>query len=173
VTVDDFQACSEVCQAHGFVRQAEFFRGFSEDRCVVYVVVECREGFRLNFAKDPYIVGEEGSDQGGDPVLIFLDRGEAIREAERLNVEAFRERDLLEHCYFPVLGRLYIDEITDLTADELYRSISEILGQEFRFPEGHIAPPIFPPSATDDQMTRIMALFTRRFFYVAETELVI
>jgi hypothetical protein len=158
--VDDFRACAEVCESHGFVRQAEFFRSFAKDRCLVYVVIE-REN---EFPED------DDSNEGGEPVAILLDRSEAEREADRRNLKAYREYNLIEICY--QTGYEDLELITTFTIDELSERISEILGQAYRFPEDRSPPmPIFPPSATDDQMRRIIELFVPLFFSVRELEL--
>jgi len=162
--VNDFLACAKVCEANGFRFQADLFRAFANDRCVVHVLLEVKEGFDVRL----------DTTEGGEPRCLFLDRIQAQHEALWLNIKAYREFDILEPCDYGEESELDLGAIGDLSADQLSESISKILGLEFRFPETADCPrPIFPPKATDQQMIQIMLLFSRLYFYVMETTLII
>jgi hypothetical protein len=156
--VDDFRVCSDLCEENGFIRQAEMLRSLAEGRGKAYLVVE--RGYEFN--DDRYFLAS-----GGEPRSVFFDRAGAEREAERRNYLRFRDRD-------PVLSLdneiEIIDGIRDI--DELARRIGAILGREYGVDElyGRYGEPLFPGSATDDQVFAISKLFKIEIFSVVETE---
>ena len=153
--MDELKACADLCERRGFAAQAERLRSVAEGRARAYVVLERP-------------VGEYGIEmgEGGSPLAIYPDQDEAERDARRRNIRAFRARDIIgnyEH-------RLQWD--TDLDAETLATQIGAILGRDFVLPNA-MTPrpgPIFPESASDQQMGEIVGLFRDLPFYVVEAE---
>jgi hypothetical protein len=161
--VDDFRSCAEVCERQGFNRQAELFREMADGKAYGFVVSESESGYDRR----------DTDGQSGDPVAVYLNREQAHAEADRLNLQAFRESNILRECYSGDDTHIDIEAMTDnLDIDEVSARISAILGAEFRMPDVVDPPlPIFPPSATDDQIRAIMELFSVRFFFVSPARL--
>jgi hypothetical protein len=159
---DDNRACAEVCEAHGFLRQASLFRSLAQGGFPVYVVAWTELGFDR----------KEGPIQGGQPWLIFLERWEAEEEAYRLNFEAYRQIQTTDDCCLHFGSDFEINRFSDLSEEEFCQAISQILGEEFSL-EIDLSNPasLFPASATDDQIGQIMDICLMRFYYVTEVEL--
>jgi hypothetical protein len=154
--MDDFRICSDLCEENGFGKQAQLMRAIAKGGCKAYAVVE--RGFEYN---DEIFVVEEG----GAPRAVYLDKKQAVQAASQRNAEMFRKSNPMAFCYD-------LDQITDLTPEELSARISKILGTDFEWPDAgfDIEERIFPESATDEQMLAITKLFTLNFYYVVETK---
>jgi hypothetical protein len=151
--------CSDLCEEHGFLRQAEVLRSLAAGQGTAYVVME--RGAEYNDEiMDPWLAGE--------PRTVFLDRGEAERVAAARNANWLCENHILDFCY-------RLQDVTEHSAEELSRRISNILGRPFLLEnDGHPTfaradGPLITGPATDQQKLRIAELFTLKFFYVAET----
>ncbi len=157
-TMDDLRISSDICEEAGFAEEAKFLQSISDHKCKAYVVVE--RGFEYN--DEIYDLNDEAS-----PRQIFLDKTTALRAAEAKNVDQIRQHNPLAFCYG-------VDEISSLSAEQLSRRISEILGTSFQLPGEEDAwdlDPIFPSSATDEQLQAIFALFDKlEFFQVVESD---
>jgi hypothetical protein len=160
--VDNFDSTARLCEAYGFDRPAAVLRARSMAKSKVYLVVE-----------RPFEYSEYGywmREKEGLPRTIFLDRAKAERLADDRNIEAFRR-----------LRPFNADDFADSppwpTEAEMSEKIGEILGRPFPWPnvarevaDPDDEPAVFPASATDDQMRRIIGLFHLTFFYVQEVE---
>jgi hypothetical protein len=154
--MSDFEACAELCEEYGFLRQAALLRAVAREGLRVFAVCE-------RVPHDDRYLDEEG----GVPRALFLDREDAERDAQRRAVLAFRERNLYEY------GEGEIDFMTDLTSDQFEQEVAAILGTDYRLPDPDTHQgPLFPTGATDEQIRAVSRLFRLQFFYVAELELV-
>jgi len=108
------------------------------------------------------------SEKEGLPRAVFLARGEAERWSAAKNIESFRQ-------VLPFDFEAFIISPPWPTNEELEVRVGEILGMPFRMPTelaggmaGDDRLPIFPKSATNEQMARIVGLFELTFFHVEE-----
>ncbi len=156
--MSDHEKCAEVCEDHGFARQAGILRAVARGGLRVFAVCE-----RLS---DDYgsLTGE-----GCVPVALFLDRADAEHDARRREILAFCTRNLYKYC------DKNIAYITDRSADQFEREVSAILGADYRLPAPAThSGPLFPADATDEQMQAVFGLFNENthFFQVAELDIV-
>lgn len=156
--MEDLRISSDICQEAGFDEEAKFLRSISDQRCKAYIVVE--RGFEYN--DEIYDLNDDSA-----PRQVFLDKTSALREAELRNIDQIRQYNPQAFCYG-------LEEITSQSEEELGRKISEILGGGFEMPPEEDAwelDPIFPSSATDDQLKEIFRLFDKlEFFQVVEAD---
>jgi hypothetical protein len=156
--VDDYLACSDLCEEKGFMRPAALLRTAAGEGGKVYLVVE--RGVEYN---DEHNYLTEG--YGTTPRALFLDRAEAEQAARLRTARRLRET--------PLEGfGLNTDDFTSLTRSELNRRVGAILGTRFSLWVGdHANPNPFPASATDEQMIEVATLFDKlQFYYVLEVE---
>jgi hypothetical protein len=156
--VDDYLACSDLCEEKGFVRQAALLRAAAGEGGKVYLVVE--RGVEYNDEHN-YLT----EDYGSAPRALFLDRAEAEQTARLRTARRLRETPLEEFG-------LGTEDYTSLSEAELNRRVSQILGTNFTLWVGdyHNSGP-YPASATDAQMIEVSALFDKlQFYYVLEVE---
>ncbi|MGI9472945.1 MAG: hypothetical protein ACR2NZ_15500 [Rubripirellula sp.] len=157
VTMDELRISSDICEEAGFPKEAKFLKQVADESGKAFVVVE--RGFEYN--DEIYDLNDAAS-----PRRVFLNKTAALREAEARNVQKLREFNPLAFCYA-------IEEISSHDAAELSGRISEILGTTFRLPSEDDAwelEPIFPHTASDEQLAEIFRLFDRlAFFQVIES----
>lgn len=160
--MDEFLACSDLCEENGFDRPAGWFRTLSAHGGRAFVVVE--RGWEYNDEIDQ-------PNTFGEPDRVFFDRATAEEVAAARNAAVFRRERVSRFCYG-------IEEISDLTVAELNEQIRAILDQQpmtWGDPEIDAAadqdmldwPDL--ADATEEQVRRIANLFTLKFFYVVET----
>ena len=156
--MDDFQIGSDICEEAGLTDEARFLQSVSNQTAKVFVVVE--RGFEYN--DEIYELEEDAA-----PRHVFLDKESARREAEFRNVDQLRTVNPLAFCY-------ELAEVCSLDAEQLQERIANILGSDYQLPgeDGFWElDPIFPPSASDDQLREIFKLFDRLdFFEVIEAD---
>ncbi len=158
--MDDHLVCSDLCEEHGFQRQAELLRAIADGGRTAYVVMERGAEYNDEITSP---------NEEGEPVTVFLDRAEAERAAAERDAAWHRSNNILDFCYT-------LREVTDLPTDTLERRISEILGRPYHLPnEGQPTyswseQPLVPEPVTDEQMLQIADLFKLKFFYVVETQ---
>lgn len=148
--------CSDFCEERGYARPAELLRALGGGQRSVYVVLERGAEY------DDCIMSPNA---GGDPKWIFLDRAEAEDAAAERDARWHREHNILGYCYD-------LKDVTPYPDYELARRISEILGRPYELP--YRDRPLYYGSlvegpVTGEQMRKIAALFTLKFFYVVET----
>jgi hypothetical protein len=154
--MDDFLACSDLCEENRFTRQAAILRAMAGAGGKVYVVAERDVDYN---DENLYL-----RDHDGQPQSLFLDRAEAERAASLRNAERLRAIPLLEYG-----NRL--SDFTTLTESELNRGVGAILGIEFDLWSCDKSEFPFPSSATDEQMAEVADLFDLLYFYhVIEAE---
>ena len=156
--MEQLRISCDICEEAGFTDEARFLQKISEQTCKAYLVVE--RGFEYN--DEIYDLNEEAS-----PRQVFLDKTSALREAENQNVAQIRRYNPLAFCYA-------LEEVSSHSMEELGRRITKILAADFQMPPDEEAwglDPIFPGSATDQQLREIFKLFDRlEFFQVIEAE---
>lgn len=153
--MSDHEKCADLCEDHGFARQAALLRAAARGGLRVFAVCERARG-DIGFL----------ADAGGVPVALFLDREDAESDARRRNLLAFRTLNLYEYCEGD------IDLMSGRTPAELEQEVSVILGADYELPDPDTHEgPLFPADATDEQIRSVSRLFRHHFFfYVAELE---
>jgi hypothetical protein len=158
--MDEFLACSDLCEENGHLEAAEVLRSVSKSGCKAFVVVE--RGWEYDDCIDE-------PNSVGSPSKVYFDRELAEAAARAENARTYREYGFRRFCY-------NLEDITTFPVDELNRRISEILGRPFESPEDDRRSAPFTDnelgngSISDDQMIAIADLFKIKFFYVVETE---
>ena len=153
--MSEYERCAELCEDHGFARQATLLRAVARGELRVFAVCD-----RLR--DDSFFV-----DEGSVPVALFLDREDAESDARRREMLAFRTLNLYEYCEGD------ISFVSNRTHAELEREVSAILGTDYKLPDPDTHKgPLFPADATDEQIGAVSRLLNVRFFSVAELEFV-
>jgi hypothetical protein len=124
-----------------------------------------------------YVVVEGGLEYNGEvydlnkevePQQVFFDRTSALRMAETKNVQQLRQYSPLAFCY-------HVSEISSLDEAELQSRLRESLNDpsfQLSAEDNWVLDPIFPASASDEQMREICGLFDNlHLFEVIESEL--
>jgi hypothetical protein len=158
--MDEFLACSDLCEENGDLEAAEVLRSVSKSGCKAFVVVE--RGWEYDDCIDE-------PNSVGSPSKVYFVRELAEADARAENARVYREYGFDRFCY-------NLEDITTFTVDELNRKISEILGWAFKLPERDLRSNPFDRHSlgyrriSDYQMMAIADLFKIKFFYVVETE---
>jgi len=158
--VDAHLACSDLCEENGFTRQAELLRSFHRNGGKAYVI------FERSAAYNDEIYSPQ---KAGEPSTIYLDEATARKVAAERNTEWYRNNNILDYCD-------NLNQVTNLSAAELFEKIAAIVGREHELPNGgfptfaRTEDPLIPGTVTDEQMQQIADLFTLKFYYVVETE---
>jgi hypothetical protein len=153
--MDDFLACSDLCEENGFARQAAMLRAMAGAGGKVYVVAE-RD---VDYNDENLFV----RDDDGQPQTLFFDRAEADRAAASRNAERLRNLPLMEYG-------INLDDFTSLGEPELNRRAGAILGVDFDL-WSHGESDIPFATASDPQLAELSRLFDKlKFFHVLEAE---
>jgi hypothetical protein len=150
------KASADACKESGNSNAAKLLRELSADKATAYLVINKQSDFN-----DEIYVLDDGA-----PQKLFLDRNEAIAYARLQNARHYKTVNPWIYGYEP-------SEVSDLSADELLTRIRKILGDNAfdMKPIGpHYTSPVFPKSATDEQMLKIAKLFRIEFFEVIKTK---
>ena len=146
--MDDFAACADLCDHHGFPAPAAALRALARGTPPFYLVRAIME---------PEIADEYGLDFADIYPLdrkIFRDHAAANRYTSTLTARVLRN-------YVSRFG-----PPTELSSEEFVREVGMILGGAYELPDG--GEKLFPKSATDEQLGRIGLLLEFTLFDVAE-----
>ena len=144
--MDDLAACIDLCESHGFPAPAAALRALAEGRAPFYLV---RAAMRADYAEDE---GFRKADVAPPTRRIFREREAAERHAQALTARALRN-------YRP---DLQYGPPGYLTADQFVQEVGAILRAPYELPDN--LSPLFPESATDEQLWHIGQLLSFNLF---------
>jgi hypothetical protein len=149
--MDDFAACAELCESHGFSGPADILRTLADGRLRLYLVRALVPFHGAEF------YGFDTEDLSPAGRKVFLDPAAADRHARSLTARALRNFKLAEYNSHP----------SNLSEGEYCREVGAILGVPYQPPDEPGAR-VFPEWATDEQLLRLVPILDVELFDVVE-----